>query len=53
MDSRSPFVTSANLSVAAEERNLEAGVISHDASFASSMRQSFDGLRAARAIEDL
>ncbi len=53
IDSRSVLVTSANLSVAAEERNLEAGVIIHDASFASKMRQRFDGLRAAGAIEDL
>ena len=53
VDSRSAFVTSANLSVAAEERNLEAGVIIRDAGFASSMRQRFDGLRAAGAIEDL
>lgn len=53
VDSRSAFVTSANLSVAAEERNLEAGVIIRDAGFASSMRQRFDGLRAAGAIQVL
>lgn len=53
VDSRSAFVTSANLSTAGAERNLEAGVIIHDAEFASHMRQRFTKLRQAGAITDL
>ncbi|TXK19767.1 DISARM system phospholipase D-like protein DrmC [Homoserinibacter sp. GY 40078] len=52
VDSRLVFVTSANLSDAAAERNLEAGVVVRDADFASKMRRRFSELRAAgRVIE--
>jgi len=53
VDSRSAFVTSANLSIAGAERNLEAGVIIHDAEFASRMRQRFTKLWQHGAITDL
>lgn len=53
VDSRSAFVTSANLSIAGAERNLEAGVIIHDAEFASKMRQRFTKLWEHGAITDL
>jgi len=53
VDSRSAFVTSANLSTAAAERNLEAGVVIHDAAFASKMRQRFAKLRDAGVVTDL
>lgn len=47
VDSRVAFVTSANLSEAAHERNLETGVIVRDSAFASSLRQRFIALQAA------
>ena len=47
VDSAAAFVTSANLSEAALEKNLEAGVIIRDAEFASGMRQRFASLLAA------
>lgn len=53
VDSRSALVTSANLSTAGVERNLEAGVIIHDAEFASRMRQRFTKLWEHGAITDL
>lgn len=53
VDSRSAFVTSANLSTAAAERNLEAGVVIHDVEFASKMRQRFTKLWEQGAITDL
>ncbi len=53
VDSRSAFVTSANLSTAGAERNLEAGVVVQDVEFASSMRQRFTKLWEHGAITDL
>jgi len=53
VDSQSAFVTSANLSMAGAERNLEAGVLVNDAVFASGMRQRFTKLREHGAISDL
>lgn len=53
VDSRSALVTSANLSTAAAERNLEAGVLVHDAEFASHLRQRFTKLWESSAITDL
>lgn len=44
VDSRVAFITSANLSEAAHERNLEAGVIIRDPDFASVLRQRFSAL---------
>lgn len=53
VDSRIAFVTSANLSTAAAESNLEAGVVLHDGQFASIMRQRFTKLWQHGAITDL
>ncbi|MFE6735988.1 DISARM system phospholipase D-like protein DrmC [Microbacterium sp. NPDC057650] len=53
VDSRAAFVTSANLSTAGAESNLEAGVVIHDVEFASSMRQRFTKLWQHGAITDL
>jgi phosphatidylserine/phosphatidylglycerophosphate/cardiolipin synthase-like enzyme len=44
IDSHVALITSANLSEAAHERNLEAGVIIRDADFASSLRQRYAAL---------
>ncbi|MGI9822193.1 DISARM system phospholipase D-like protein DrmC [Agromyces sp. Marseille-Q5079] len=44
VDSRVAFITSANLSEAAHEKNLEAGVLIRDSGFASVMRQRFSSL---------
>lgn len=53
VDSRIAFVTSANLSAAGAESNLEAGVVLRDVQFASTMRQRFTKLRESGAITDL
>lgn len=53
VDSRTAFVTSANLSTAGAESNLEAGVVIHNVQFASSMRQRFTKLWEHGAITDL
>lgn len=53
VDSRTAFVTSANLSTAGAESNLEAGIVVHDVEFASSMRQRFTKLWEHGAITDL
>lgn len=47
VDSRIAFITSANLSEAAHERNLEAGVIVREPGFASALRQRFAALQAS------
>lgn len=44
IDSSAAFITSANLSEAAHEKNLEAGVIIRDPDFASSVRQRYASL---------
>ncbi|HCS59922.1 MAG TPA: hypothetical protein DIW46_00775 [Microbacterium sp.] len=44
VDSSAAFITSANLSEAAHEKNLEAGVIIRDPDFASSVRQRYASL---------
>ncbi|KJQ54397.1 DISARM system phospholipase D-like protein DrmC [Microbacterium sp. SA39] len=44
VDSSTAFITSANLSEAAHEKNLEAGVIIRDPDFASSVRQRYASL---------
>jgi len=44
VDSRAVFITSANLSEAAHERNLETGVMIRDPDFASTIRQRFGAL---------
>ncbi|MFF2371639.1 DISARM system phospholipase D-like protein DrmC [Agromyces sp. NPDC058110] len=46
VDSRVAFITSANLSEAAHEKNLETGVVIRDPEFASTLRQRFAALYA-------
>lgn len=53
VDSRLAFVTSANFSDAAADRNLEAGVVIRDADVASKMRQRFSKLRAAGRLTEV
>jgi phosphatidylserine/phosphatidylglycerophosphate/cardiolipin synthase-like enzyme len=50
VDSIAAFVTSANLSTAAVEKNLEVGVLLRDAAFASKLRQRFGALHGTGAI---
>jgi phosphatidylserine/phosphatidylglycerophosphate/cardiolipin synthase-like enzyme len=47
VDSHVAFITSANLSEAAHEKNLEAGVVIRDADFASNLRQRYAALLQA------
>ena len=47
VDDRWAFVTSANFTEAAQERNIEAGVLVESPSFATALRSQFDGLVAA------
>jgi phosphatidylserine/phosphatidylglycerophosphate/cardiolipin synthase-like enzyme len=47
IDDEIAFVTSANLTEWAQERNLEAGVLIHDENFARSLRNQFDSLISA------
>jgi phosphatidylserine/phosphatidylglycerophosphate/cardiolipin synthase-like enzyme len=44
VDDRIAFVTSANLTEAAQQRNIEAGVLIEDEMFARALRAQFDGL---------
>ena len=44
VDDTQAFVTSANFTEAAQERNIEAGVLVESASFAISLRLQFDSL---------
>jgi phosphatidylserine/phosphatidylglycerophosphate/cardiolipin synthase-like enzyme len=44
VDDRYSFVTSANFTEAAQERNIEAGIIVEDEAFAVGLRRQFDGL---------
>lgn len=52
VDSNYALVTSANLSKAAAETNLEAGVIVRDATFASAMRRRFQILISNGSLVD-
>lgn len=47
VDDEVAFVTSANLTGAAQHRNIEAGVLVRDPAFAGRLRQQFDTLIAA------
>lgn len=44
VDDQCSFVTSANLTEAAQSRNIEAGVLLHDSAFAKSLRLQFEAL---------
>lgn len=50
IDSTIAFITSANLSGAAAHRNLEAGVVISDPTFASNLRQRFARLAQTPAV---
>lgn len=50
IDEETSFVTSANFTRWAQERNVEAGVLIRNASFARQLRQQFDSLVQSRAV---
>jgi phosphatidylserine/phosphatidylglycerophosphate/cardiolipin synthase-like enzyme len=50
IDDEIAFVTSANFTEWAQERNLEAGVLIHDEAFARSLRNQFESLIAATRL---
>jgi phosphatidylserine/phosphatidylglycerophosphate/cardiolipin synthase-like enzyme len=53
VDDRVAFVTSANLTEAAQQRNIEAGVLVEGEGFARSLRAQFDALVDAGALRRL
>lgn len=53
IDGHTALVTSANLSYAAVEKNLEAGLLVHDTSIASQITRRFADLQAAGSLRDL
>jgi phosphatidylserine/phosphatidylglycerophosphate/cardiolipin synthase-like enzyme len=53
VDDRIAFVTSANLTEAAQQRNIEAGILVEDGVFARSLKAQFDALVDARALRRL
>lgn len=50
VDDAKAFITSANLTQAAQEENIEAGVLLEDAVFAKALRQQFDALIDAQLV---
>jgi phosphatidylserine/phosphatidylglycerophosphate/cardiolipin synthase-like enzyme len=50
IDDEIAFVTSANFTEWAQERNLEAGVLIREEGFARSLRNQFDALVAASRL---
>jgi phosphatidylserine/phosphatidylglycerophosphate/cardiolipin synthase-like enzyme len=50
IDNEIAFVTSANFTEWAQERNLEAGVLIRDEGFARSLRNQFEALIAASRL---
>lgn len=50
IDDETSFVTSANFTQRAQERNVEAGVLIRNAPFARQLRQQFDSLVQTRAV---
>jgi hypothetical protein len=50
VDDEIAFVTSANFTEWAQERNLEAGVLVRDVGFARSLRNQFESLIAASGL---
>ncbi len=51
VDDERAFVTSANFTEAAQERNIEAGVLVHSAAFARALRGQFEALVGAGALQ--
>ena len=50
VDDEHSFVTSANLTEAAQSRNIEAGVLIHDPTFAKNLRLQFEALISRRLV---
>ena len=50
IDDQVSFVTSANFTEWAHQRNVEAGVLIRNAEFARHLRQQFEGLVQSRAV---
>ena len=50
IDGQTALVTSANFTEAAHARNIEAGVVVHDAAFATSLEQQFTSLVASGVL---
>lgn len=50
VDDERSFVTSANFTAWAQDRNVEAGVLVRNASFARQLRQQFEGLIQSKAV---
>ncbi len=53
VDDAKAFITSANLTEAAQDENIEAGVLLEDAVFAKALRQQFDALIDAGLVRRL
>ena len=53
VDDEVAFVTSANFTEWAQQRNVEAGVLVRNRAFTSQLRQQFDGLVQSRAVHEL
>ena len=53
VDDERAFVTSANLTEAAQLRNIEAGVLLQDASFARALRLQFEALMNRQFVRRL
>jgi phosphatidylserine/phosphatidylglycerophosphate/cardiolipin synthase-like enzyme len=53
VDDARAFVTSANFTEAAQERNIEVGLLVADASLAGALRSQFDALLLAGALTRL
>lgn len=51
VDDETALVTSANFSDAAQNDNIEAGVLVEDARFARALAQEFEGLVATKKLE--
>jgi len=50
IDDETAFVTSANFTEWAQQRNVEAGVLIRNAPFARQLRQQFEGLVQSKAV---
>ena len=53
IDDEKAFVTSANFTEWAQQRNVEAGVLIRNAEFARQLRQQFEGLVQSRAVVEV
>lgn len=53
IDDETAFVTSANFTEWAQQRNVEAGVLIRNAQFARQLRQQFEGLVQSRAVMEV